>query len=105
VIPVGADPVSLPRAVGGDAFEAVHRPGYGDLCWVFDLEMGVVVFPMALGELRAEVGTHRGEHLPEKVVILAGEHSRPVLRHEDRVLGHTVPRCPVVLFAGHRSRY
>jgi hypothetical protein len=45
VIPVGADPVSLPRAVGGDAFEAVDRPGHGDLCWVFDLEMGVVVSP------------------------------------------------------------
>lgn len=102
---MGTDPVSLSQAAGRDAFEAVHQPGHGDLRRVLDQEVNVVLFPIALGEVRAEVDTHLGEHVAEEVVVFSGQHTTSVLGHEDQVNVHSenaVPAGPVVLLGGHR---
>src|SRR4029453_10251068 len=53
----------------------------------------------------ADVGAHVGEHVPQGVQVLAGQHPAPVLGHEDQV--HVegrddVPAWTVVVLLSHR---
>ena len=66
------------------ALEAVHQRGDGHLRRVLDQQVHVIVFPVELAQLRAEVAAdlpHRVLAAPEHVRV---EDAAPVLRHEDQ---------------------
>jgi putative transposase len=45
----------------------------------------VIVLPLHLDELSTEVAAHTGEHLTERLQVLTGQHSTPVLCQEDQM--------------------
>jgi putative transposase len=65
----------------------------------------VIVLALHLDQLSTEVAAHTGEHLTERLQVLAGQHSTPVLCHEDQM--HTerpdnMPSSAVVAGLSHR---
>jgi hypothetical protein len=48
-------------------------------------QVDVIVLPVHLDQLGAEVCAHAGEHPSEGVQVLVAQHPTPVLGHEDQM--------------------
>lgn len=104
MILVGADPVGLAEHPRRHTFQGVHqfRELHGRR--VLDQQMDVVVFPVTGDQSSPKVFAHFAEHLFEYGVVFGGEHSTPVLGHEDQVDvhgKHAASPPPVVLRLSH----
>ena len=84
-VPVYAAGELRSQTPGRHAFEAVYQPGHWDLWRVLNEQVHVIVFPIELPQLGAEIGAD----LPHGVLAAAEhvriEHAASVLRHEDQL--------------------
>jgi hypothetical protein len=62
-----------------------HQPPHRDLRRVGDEQVHMIILTVALHQTRAEVGADIGEDLTEQVEMGTGQHSAPILGHEDQV--------------------
>jgi putative transposase len=108
MLAVSPDPVPLAEPPRGHALKGVHQRRDGHLGRVLDQQVHVVVLAGALCEHRAEVLADFPEHLGQVPDHLSGEHTAPVLSHEDQVdvqRGDDMPATPVLLFSAHRPTW
>ena len=96
------------QQAAGDALEAIHQRGHGDLGRVLDQKVHVIVLPVHLDQGCLEVHTDLGEHATQAFDGIAIEHAAPVLGHKDQVHVHseyTVSAVPDVVVVAHRPKY
>ncbi len=71
---------------GGHPFEGVHRLRELHSRWVLDQQMHVLVFPVELGQICAEVGAHIPHMIgPRCGQMFADEHLTAVFGHKNHM--------------------